>query len=264
MLDEVVLASASSCSVVAPAGCGKTELVVKAIKASPPGAKSLVLTHTHAGVRALRQRLKDRKVPSRCVRVDTIAGWCLDYVLAYPKTSECSKPQPEDDNDWSAVYSGMQKVLAVQAIQRVIRASYDAIYIDEYQDCQREQHAIASLLATMLPCRVLGDPLQRIFEFAGADLSWKNDVEAVFPPIGRLTTPHRWEQTNPALGRWITLARDKLVAGEPIDLAAVPVRWEVKDEKAEGKVAKELREVEGRVIAISKDKPAAHHFARGR
>ena len=75
MSDEVfrAIADAASGFVEAPAGCGKTEAIVRTVGgycADP----QLVLTHTHAGVDALRQRFRDRRVPAARYHVDTIAG----------------------------------------------------------------------------------------------------------------------------------------------------------------------------------------------
>ena len=52
------LASASNAAVVLPAGAGKTELIARATQfASASAGRQLILTHTHAGVHALRARL---------------------------------------------------------------------------------------------------------------------------------------------------------------------------------------------------------------
>ena len=45
--------------VVAPAGYGKTHFIVEAVKFC--SGKSLILTHTHAGVASLRQKLNKEK-----------------------------------------------------------------------------------------------------------------------------------------------------------------------------------------------------------
>lgn len=61
---EVVL-RALPCSVALPAGAGKTELIAASVaKATQQGGTCLVLTHTHAGVDALRRRMKKFGVAS--------------------------------------------------------------------------------------------------------------------------------------------------------------------------------------------------------
>ena len=52
MTDAATLLSADRAFVIAPAGCGKTELIAKAVYLDA-GCRSLVLTHTHAGIDAL-------------------------------------------------------------------------------------------------------------------------------------------------------------------------------------------------------------------
>ena len=63
--DEIALAAASArrASIVAAAGCGKTEQIALATQAS--AGKRLILTHTHAGVDALKARMEKCGVPQR-------------------------------------------------------------------------------------------------------------------------------------------------------------------------------------------------------
>lgn len=44
----------------------------------------MVLTHTNAGVDALRRRLRRFGVEGRAARVDTIASWSFNLVKHYP------------------------------------------------------------------------------------------------------------------------------------------------------------------------------------
>jgi hypothetical protein len=43
--------------------------------------------------------------------------------------------------------------------------------VDEYQDCSLDQHELICLLSEILPCRILGDPLQGIFSFTNGACS---------------------------------------------------------------------------------------------
>ena len=85
MSEEVyrAISQAHSGYVEAPAGCGKTEAIVKTV-GSYCRDPQLVLTHTHAGVDALRQRFRKHQVPSSRFHVDTIAGWSWGWVRNYP------------------------------------------------------------------------------------------------------------------------------------------------------------------------------------
>jgi DNA helicase-2/ATP-dependent DNA helicase PcrA len=114
-------------------------------------------------------------------------------------------------------------LLAIEAIQATVRASFDAIYVDEYQDCSRTQHAVVLALSAILPMRVLGDPLQGIFDFGESELvTWGTDVEPHFAPLEPLSEPHRWAGKNPVLGAWLGHVREHLNRGEKIDLRGAP------------------------------------------
>lgn len=70
----------------AAAGCGKTQLL-SSIVADERFGRQLILTHTHAGVAALRKRLRKRGIADARFHLDTIAGWCLRWATAYPSIS---------------------------------------------------------------------------------------------------------------------------------------------------------------------------------
>jgi hypothetical protein len=77
--------------IVAAAGCGKTEQIANATQLS--GGRRLILTHTHAGVDVLRQRLKKLNVPRTKFRLDRIAGWCLRYAASFAARSGLVFPE---------------------------------------------------------------------------------------------------------------------------------------------------------------------------
>ena len=143
--------------IVAPAGCGKTTLIAKAVACQNDGCQ-LILTHTHAGVKSLRDKLREERTPSKLYRVDTIAGFALRYAVSFPKTSGIKNLEPVNKQDWNNVYEGAKKILSQPFGQRIIKASYAGLYVDEYQDCSPLQHEIIMSLGEMLPCRIVGDP----------------------------------------------------------------------------------------------------------
>lgn len=208
-------------AVIAPAGHGKTELIAKA---AALGQRTLVLTHTHAGVHAIRARLKRLCVPSQVVSVDTIASWACRYVRAFPRHANQPPLNPRG-RDWDSVYSGALAMLSSQIVQRVIEASYDRILIDEYQDCEQNQHAIALKLSSIVPTVIFGDPMQGIFEFVPSRISWASSVANNFNQAYELEVPHRWENSNPELGNWIAQTRLKLQNGQAIDLRDGPLTY---------------------------------------
>jgi len=66
-------------SIELPAGTGKTQIVAGlAAAAAERLERPLVLTHTNAGVDALRRRLRSFGVRAGAVQVDTIASWSFD------------------------------------------------------------------------------------------------------------------------------------------------------------------------------------------
>ena len=209
------LASSGNAAIVAPAGHGKTELIGKV---AALGRRSLILTHTHAGVHAIRSRLKRLGIEHSAVAVDTIAGWSTRYSHSFPGTAQPPPDPPENAQHWDQLYRGASLTLDVSAVREIVEASYDRVLIDEYQDCGRLQHDLAKAMSSIVPTVIFGDPMQGIFEFAGATLRWEDEIHPHFPYSGTLPVPHRWKDSNPALGEWIAETREKLIRGERIDL----------------------------------------------
>jgi len=209
--------------IVAPAGCGKTRLVATAV--SHDRDRQLVLTHTHAGVRAILNHLAVVGVSSRRVRVTTIDSFALRYANAFPSLSGWSIREPRGD-EWQAIHASAAKALQFRAVQQVLRETYGGLYVDEYQDCSAGQHALICALADLLPCRIVGDPLQSIFAdiHKGQTLSW-SVAEKCFPQLGELNIPYRWVGRHDALGEWLLDVRGRLLRGEPIELNAGCVDW---------------------------------------
>ena len=66
---------------IAPAGYGKTYTIAECVAMGD--GKSLILTHTNAGVAALKNRLKTKGVPSAKYHIETISGYAQKYIKAY-------------------------------------------------------------------------------------------------------------------------------------------------------------------------------------
>jgi DNA helicase-2/ATP-dependent DNA helicase PcrA len=215
-LSEILAANRSIGYIVAPAGFGKTHLIAQAV--SLTDRRQLVLTHTYAGVNQLRRKMRDLKVGSRCFRIDTIASWALRLSLSYPATSRWTIERPTAD-EWCALYRACTALLDFNFIRRILKASYCGLYVDEYQDCSLAQHELVLKLARDLPCRLLGDPMQGIFDFNEEPLNWDRDITSTFVSLGQMLTPHRWIRTSLAIGTWLTNVRSNLEAGQPVNLA---------------------------------------------
>jgi DNA helicase-2/ATP-dependent DNA helicase PcrA len=192
--------------------------------------RRLVLTHTHAGIDALRRRMNDHAVSSKRYAIDTIAGWCLRYAASYPIRSGLTISEPKGEQDWTEVYKAAHKLLASGAITRVLRASYCGVFVDEYQDCGGLQHQVVAALAGVLTVCVFGDPMQAIFDFNGqAPVDWNTGVFPHFPLVVTLTKPHRWHKHNNVdMANWLERVRSALETAQPIDFGQTPpcVTWE--------------------------------------
>ncbi len=220
MVDPTEFAQARRGYVIAAAGCGKTELIADAV-AAKPDERALVLTHTHAGVGALRTRLRSKGINPRSVNVETLTGFALRFAAAYPQTSGWAGTMPTG-TEWAKVQVGAQRFLGTKTGRAVLRASFSGVYVDEFQDCTEGQHRLVDALAAVLPTRLLGDPLQGIFGFAGKLVDW-DKVRRTYDDVGSLTVPYRWRATNPELGEWLLDARQRLLAGIEPDWSSAQV-----------------------------------------
>lgn len=203
--------------VIAPAGYGKTHLIALSVRASV--SRQLILTHTFAGVNSIKTKMVALGVPASKYQVDTIASWSLRLCLAYPKTSAWKIENPTS-KQWNQLYGCCSGLLEKKFIRHVVAATYAGVYVDEYQDCSNSQHMLVCALAEFLPCRVLGDPMQAIFDFdEGKPVDWDNSVYPNFGCLGQLEIPWRWVKAGaPELGAWLKQVRQKIERGQKIDL----------------------------------------------
>ena len=218
-------------SVIAPAGCGKTHLIAQALARHTGPKPILILTHTNAGVVALRGRLDRFGVPASAYRLATLDGWAMRLIGTFPLRSghdpailDLLKPR----SDYPAIEVAAARLLKSGHVSDVLMASYARLIVDEYQDCNLAQHALVWFAAQALPTAILGDHMQAIFTFAGKMPDWERQVCAAFPVAGELAIPWRWRNAgSEVFGQWLLEARRCLAAGEPIDLRAAPqhVRW---------------------------------------
>jgi len=218
--------------VVAPAGCGKTQLISDAIKRHPASKPVLVLTHTNAGVASLRGRLERAGVPSASYKLSTIDGWAIRLASMFPLRSQVSPETLALSNPgthYPAIREAAIRLLEGKHIEDCLQATYARLLVDEYQDCSIRQHEIVSHAANAIPTCVLGDPLQAIFGFSANDpLAGWDKTCAVFPKLGDLEKPWRWINAGcEDLGRWLLIVRQDLLDKKTIDLGAAPkeVTW---------------------------------------
>jgi hypothetical protein len=252
MSDEVyrAIANAASGFVESPAGCGKTEAIVRTVGNYCTGCQ-LILTHTHAGVDALRQRFREHNIPSGKFHIDTIAGWCWGWVKRYPNNAGYTGST--EMAVWNEVYTGMSNLLRKTFVQKGVLNSYAGVIIDEYQDCTASMHRVIADLKRLLPCRVLGDDLQGIFGFGAEPLIRWSDVRAEFVnDLGTLQTPHRWiNAENRTLGEWLLSTRAFLREAREPDYNGSPVdRQTVSFADLSSQLIRLTHEKQGRICVI--------------
>jgi superfamily I DNA/RNA helicase len=211
MADEAArLAASARGAMVAPAGCGKTHTIAEAVAKHAQG-RQLVLTHTHAGVDALRTKLRVLGAAPNSYEVETIAGWSLRLAACFPRTSAIPSEQPKSQDEYDAVYRGAVALLRMRPHQEVLRATYAGVFVDEYQDCTDEQHQLVLSLRALMPTRVVGDPLQGIFGFGSNRIvRWREQVDPEFESLLGPSLPRRWEGANEELGAWLVTVRRAL------------------------------------------------------
>lgn len=212
-------------SIVAPAGYGKTETIADIVVAST--GRCLLLTHTLAGIDALKKRLTAKKVKTDRYQLDTIAAWSLRLALSFPVTSGLNgitTPRTPRGSDWPMVYAATIKLLKSRTMDAMIGASYDLVLVDEYQDCGLDQHEIVAAISRLVQTIVFGDPMQSIFEIGGQRVvKWTDDVLPSFPAIDRLSIPWRWRnQNNNDLATWLGKVRQDLEGGGSLNLTDTP------------------------------------------
>ena len=224
--EEIV--AAAPCSIELPAGTGKTELVARvAATIASDGGRSLIFTHTHTGVNAMRRRLRRHQVPVEATTVSTIDAWAFNLARRMPLIAETVVPDPPDWVAKGAYCHAAARVVSSRHIRRVVQLSYDLAIVDEYQDCSLDQHQIVEALSRAVPVVVFGDRLQGLYDFDRRDpaVQWSQDVQPLFPDHPVPVQAWRWHDTAPDLGAWLLSIRDPLIAGRSIDLASSPVSW---------------------------------------
>jgi len=212
------------CSLEMPAGTGKTELLAACVAtAAERGDRSLVLTHTNAGVDAIRRRLSRFGVPSSMVRVETITSWAFTLSRSYPGIAGMVVPGVPNWNDSQAYVEGAALVAMTAAVRQVHSVSFGFLFVDEYQDCTVDQHELIIRISEAVPRTViLGDRLQAIFGFdkSRSLMDWDTHVVPSYTPKVVPHVPQRWRDHNVALGQWLLDIRPSLVDGGAFDFSA--------------------------------------------
>ena len=263
--EEIALIkSKHNAAIVAAAGHGKTEMIVDLVEAFDQ--KVLLVTHTNAGIEALTKRLKRRCIDSNRYSITTIAGFCLRWCSSYPNTARL-KDIPITNRDYYPMYyDGTSAIFQNKWSREVLQRTYSCVIVDEYQDCILSQHQIFIEINKTVPVIVLGDPLQAIFGWAGHLVNWNN---IGFEKIEVSTSPWRWKDTNPKLGKYLSDIRQQLepgLYGQRVTIPLMPVEGCIKimptSSKYNYSLLRNVQEYED-VVFITKWKNDQEAFSRG-
>ena len=202
---------------VAPAGYGKTHTIAECLKHTD--GKQLILTHTHAGVASIKDKIRKSGIESAIYRIETISSFAQKYSHAF--YTGANIPDQEAKEYHAFVIQKAKEIFTSPAVKKVITASYAGLFVDEYQDCTKDQHAMISALSDILPTHILGDPMQGIFDFNGDAVDFETDLDE-FDMFPELPTPYRWyrEGNNSGLGDILKEYRVQLRDNQPIVLTS--------------------------------------------
>jgi len=202
---------------ISPAGYGKTHSIVECVKHTT--GKQLILTHTHAGITSIKEKVKKEDVASNRYHIETISSFAQKYVDSFYVGTDM--PDQEKSKEYHPfIIEQATKILSSKIVQLTMSSTYTGIFVDEYQDCNKQQHEMIMTLGAILPLHIMGDPLQGIFDFNGEAVNIETDL-AHFDKFPDLDVPNRWYQNNnnKALGDQIKAYRENLLNQEPIVLS---------------------------------------------
>ncbi|MFA5823033.1 MAG: UvrD-helicase domain-containing protein [Thermodesulfovibrionales bacterium] len=202
---------------VAPAGYGKTYTIVESLKYTT--GRQLILTHTHAGVASIKEKIKKSCIASNLCNVETISSFAQKYVNAFYTGTDI--PDQENSGKYHPfIIDKAAIIFKSNVIKNVIKATYAGLFVDEYQDCTKLHHEMILALSESLRTHILGDPLQGIFNFNGDLVDFDTDLSG-FERVPDLSIPHRWYQegNNRALGDKLKEIRRLLEQADMVDFS---------------------------------------------
>ncbi|MFD2966280.1 UvrD-helicase domain-containing protein [Sphingobacterium bambusae] len=199
---------------VSPAGYGKTYTIVQSLKYTQ--GKQLILTHTHAGVASIREKIENENIPSNQFHIETISSFCQKYVQNFYVGNDI----PDQENKQYHAFTLDKAFLLFKSpmVQHIVKSTFVGLFVDEYQDCTKKQHDVIMVLSDLFPTRILGDPLQSIFDFNGDLVDFERDLPD-FTSYPDLDVPNRWYRNGyNTLGDIIKGFRENLISREPVSL----------------------------------------------
>jgi len=208
--------------IIAPAGYGKTYTIMECLHVFVTSKKCLILTHTHAGIASIKEKMQKGGINPGKFAIDTISSFALRYSNAF-HINKTEIPKAEDNDYFIFAIKTAIKLFKTQPLKTVIKSSYSILLVDEYQDCTSLQHKMILALSDILPTHIFGDPLQGIFEFTHStivDMESDEEMQGLNRNIQTLETPWRWNQHGAIeLGQALAQIRELLLSKTPINLA---------------------------------------------
>lgn len=202
---------------IAPAGYGKTHSIascLKLLKDEHNIENQLILTHTHAGVASIKEKI-NRVCPECKCHVETISSFAQKYVESF----FCGVLPEQDQKEYFPfIIKKATLLFCREPIKTIISKTYSCLFVDEYQDCTESQHQMIIALSEIISTRIMGDHLQGIFSFNGETLVNFSQLSLNFK-IFRLNDPWRWLNSNPELGEWTKRLRINIESNTPLELS---------------------------------------------
>jgi DNA helicase-2/ATP-dependent DNA helicase PcrA len=225
MIDYKEFVTKDKSMLIAPAGYGKTYTISECLIHLEGKGKQLILTHTHSGVASLKEKFKQKNIPSSNYNIETITSFAQKYVLSFYNGKDI--PSQENSKEYYPfIINKAKEIFKLNLVKNVISRTYFGLFVDEYQDCTTQQHALILSLAVLFPTHILGDYLQGIFGFNGESLI---DMQSKIGMLGfinnqySLNQPQRWLRGNNCnLGLDLKKIRESLIKKEEINLTQYP------------------------------------------
>jgi DNA helicase-2/ATP-dependent DNA helicase PcrA len=118
--------------IIAPAGYGKTHTIMECLHIVETNKKCLILTHTHAGIASIKEKMQKGGINPQRFSIDTISSFALQYANAF-HVNKAEIPKVENSNDYfNFAIDIATKIFRTKPLNAVIKSSYSKLSVDEY------------------------------------------------------------------------------------------------------------------------------------
>src|SRR5690606_31608817 len=127
---EIDVRAISRGLVIAPAGCGKTQLITDALARHDGPKPILVLTHTNAGVAALRGRLEKAGVRPSTYRAATLDGFAIRLISTFPqRAGHDPRIVTGARPNYEAIRDAAARLVAAGHLHDILSASFGHLFV---------------------------------------------------------------------------------------------------------------------------------------